>query len=86
MKYCGKTLVIDGYKCEKLPKIAQGTLANEPDHGCPNAKIVWLSWSFKRSYNIFRIPVIKTVKDIDEGQEITNKYSANSYYPVAIAY
>ena len=86
MKDSGKTLVIDGYKGEKLPKIPQGALANEPDHGCPNVKIVWLSWSKKRSLNLFTIPVLKTVKDIDEGQEITIKYSANSYYPVAIAY
>jgi hypothetical protein len=86
MKDSGKTLVIDGYNCKKLPKFAQAALANEPNLGCPNAMIVWLSWSKKRSLNIFRIPVIKTVKDIDEGQEITIKYSANSYYPVAIAY
>ena len=86
MKDSGKTLVIDGYKCEKLPKTAQSALDNEPDHGCPNAKIVWLSWSKKRSLNLFIIPVIKTVKDIDEGQEIKIKYSANSYYTVAIAY
>ncbi len=38
------------------------------------------------TWNPLDIPVIKTVKDIDEGQEITIKYSANSYYPVAIAY
>jgi hypothetical protein len=69
-----------------MPSSCLGSLANEPNHGCPNAKIVWLSWSKKRSLNLFRIPVIKTVKDIDEGQEITIKYSANSYYPVAIAY
>ncbi len=58
-------------------------LANEPDHGCPNAKIVWRSWSKKRSLNLFRKPLII---DMDEGQEITIKYSANSYYPVAISY
>ncbi len=86
MKDSRKTLVIDGYKCNKLPKFSQAALANEPDHGCPNTKIVWLSWSHKRSLNLFRIPVIKTVKDIDEGQEITIKHLANSYYPVAIAY
>ena len=86
MKDSGKTLVIDGFDCEKLPKFAQAALANEPDNCCPNAKIVWLSWSKKRSLNLFTIPVLKTVKDIDEGQEITIKYSANSYYPVAIAY
>jgi hypothetical protein len=86
MKESGKTLVIDGYNCKKLPRFAQAALANEPNLGCPNAKIVWLSWSKKRSLNIFRVPVIKTVKDIDEGQEITIKDSANSYYPVAIAY
>ncbi len=86
MKESGKTLVIDGYNCKKMNKFAQAALANEPNLGCPNAKIVWLSWSKKRSLNIFRIPVIKTVKDIDEGQEIAIKYSANSYYPVAIAY
>ena len=45
MKDSGKTLVIDGYNCKKLPKIALGALANEPNHGCPNAKIVWHSWS-----------------------------------------
>jgi len=50
MKESGKTLVIDGYNCEQLPKFAQAALANEPDHGCPNAKmIVWLSWSKKPS-------------------------------------
>jgi hypothetical protein len=86
MKDSGKTLVIDGFDCEKLPKFAQAALANEPDNCCPNAKIVWLSWSKKRSLNLFTIPVLKTEKDIDEGQEITIKYSANSYYPVAIAY
>ena len=86
MKDSGKTLVIDGFDCEKLPKFAQAALANEPDNCCPNAKIVWLSWSKKRSLNLFTIPVLKTVKDIDEGQEITINYSANSYYPVAIAY
>ena len=86
MKDSGKTLVIDGFDCEKLPKFAQAALANEPDNCCPNAKIVWLSWSKKRSLNLFTIPVLKTVEDIDEGQEITIKYSANSYYPVAIAY
>ena len=86
MKDSGKTLVIDGNNCKNLPKFAQAALANEPDNGCSNAKIVWLSWRKKRSLNLFRIPVIKTVKDIDEGQEITIKYSANSYYPVAIAY
>jgi hypothetical protein len=86
MKDSGKTLVIDGFDCEKLPKFAQAALANEPDDCCPNAVIVWLSWSKKLSLNLFTIPVLKTVKDIDEGQEITIKYSANSYYPVAIAY
>ena len=86
MKDSGKTLVIDGFDCEKLPKFAQAALANEPDNCCPNAKIVWLSWSKKRSLNLFTIPVLKTVIDIDEGQEITIKYSANGYYPVAIAY
>jgi hypothetical protein len=40
MKEIGKTLVIDGYNCKKLPKFAQAALANEPDHGYPNAKIV----------------------------------------------
>jgi hypothetical protein len=86
MKESGKTLVIDGYNCKKMPKFAQAALVNEPNLGCPNAVIVWLSWSKKRSLNLFTIPVLKTVKDIDEGQEITIKYSANSYYPVAIAY
>ena len=86
MKDSGNTLVIDGFDCEKLPKFAQAALANEPDNCCPNAKIVWLSWSKKRSLNLFTIPVLKTVKEIDEGQEITINYSANSYYPVAIAY
>ena len=87
MKESGKTLVIlDGYKCKKLPEIAQGALADEPDQGCTNAQIVWLSWSHKRSLKLFRIPVIKTVKDIDEGQEITIKYSSNIYYLVSIAY
>ncbi len=31
-------------------------------------------------------PSLKDCKDIDEGQEITIKYSANSYYPVTIAH
>ena len=31
MKDSGKTLAIDGYKCNMLPKFAQASLANEPD-------------------------------------------------------
>jgi hypothetical protein len=45
MKESGKTLVIDGSNCKKMPKFAQAALVNEPNLGCPNAVIVWLSWS-----------------------------------------
>ena len=73
MKESCEALAIDGYKCNQLPKFVQGALTYELDHGCPNAPIVWLSWSANHSPNLCQIPVIKTVKDIYVGQEITIK-------------
>ena len=49
----------------------------------PNANIVRMNPYHNHSQTIFRIPVLKTTKEVLKGQEITVYYSGNSYLPVS---
>ncbi len=72
MKDSGKTLAIDGYKCNLLPKFARASLANEPDDpGLPNSHVAWMIPYRNYSNALFRIPVLRTTKPINVGDEIT---------------
>ena len=87
MKDSGKTLAIDGYKCNMLPKFARASLANEPDvHGWPNSHVAWMIPYRNYSNALCRIPILKTTKPISVGKEITVFYSANSYLPTTISF
>jgi hypothetical protein len=87
MKDSGKTLAIDGYKCNILPKFAPASLANEPDvHRWPNSHVAWMIPYSNYSNALFRIPILKTTKPVSAGEEITVFYSANSYLPTTISF
>jgi hypothetical protein len=87
MKDSGKTLAIDGYKCNMLPKFARASLANELDvHGWPSSHVAWMIPYRNYSNALFRIPILKTTKPISVGEEITVLYSANSYLPTTISF
>ena len=87
MKDSGKTLAIDGYKCNMLPKFARASLANEPDvHGWPNSHVAWMIPYRNYSNALFRIPILKTTKPVSAGEEITVFYSANSYLLTTISF
>jgi hypothetical protein len=86
MKDSGKTLAIDGFKCNLLPKFAHASLANEPDvAGLQNSHIAWMI-PYRNYLNaLLRIPILKTTKPISVGKERTVFYSANSYLPTTIS-
>jgi hypothetical protein len=87
MKDSGKTLAIDGYKCNMLPKFARVSLANEPDvHHWPNSHVAWMIPYHNYSNALFRIPILKTTTSISVREEITVFYSANSYLPTTILF
>jgi hypothetical protein len=87
MKDSRKTLTINGYQWYTLPKFARAALANEPNVDVfPNAHIVWMNPYRNYSQTLFKIPVLKTTKEVLKGQEITVYYSGNSYLPVSISF
>jgi hypothetical protein len=87
MKDSGKTLAIDGYKCNLLPKFAQASLTNELDvHSWPNSHAAWMI-PYRNYLNaLFRKPILKTTKPISVCEEITVFYSANGYLPKTISF
>jgi hypothetical protein len=90
LKNSGKTLAIDGRLCIRLQKFANAAFANKPNNGWSNAAIVWLRWSKMKKKEIiselFNVLVLKTTKEILEGQEITLNYTASSYISNYVAY
>jgi hypothetical protein len=87
MKDSDKTLAIDGYKCNMLPKFARASLANESDvHHWPNSHVAWMIPYCNYSNALFRIPILKTTKPISVGKAITVFYFANSYLPTTISF
>ena len=87
MKDSCKTLAIDGYKCNMLPKFARASLAIEPDvHGWLNSHVAWMIPYRNYSNALFRIPILKTTKPVSAGEEITVFYSANGYLPKTISF
>ncbi len=65
MKDSGKTLSINSYQWYNLPKFAQAALANESNvDAFPNAHIRWMNPYCIYSQALFRIPVLKTTKDV----------------------
>ena len=86
-KDSGKTLAINRYKWNLLPKFARASLANDPDAaGLQNSHVDWMI-PCRNYYSkaLFRIPILKTTKPISVGEEITVFYSANSYLPTTIS-